>query len=141
VKNSRPQILSKEGTWLKKNGLFAVNAITGKEYLTFTEKAKATDVAEFLTNLSLDLQKEKSTKLTIILDNNTTHKKKMKSLVKESLNIKEITDFKIEFIHTPGYSPDFNLAEYLIHQLRLKLIHQKTIPKLLKKPSKELTIT
>ncbi len=29
----------------------------------------------------------------------------------------------IEFIHIPPYSPEFNLAEYLIHQLRLKLLH------------------
>jgi len=29
----------------------------------------------------------------------------------------------LEFIHIPPYSPKFNLAEYLIHQLRLKLLH------------------
>ncbi len=29
----------------------------------------------------------------------------------------------IEFIHTPAYSPDFNLAEYEIHLLRLQKLH------------------
>jgi hypothetical protein len=29
----------------------------------------------------------------------------------------------VEFIHTPPYSPDFNLAEYLIHLLRLEFLH------------------
>ena len=29
----------------------------------------------------------------------------------------------IEFIHTPAYSPDFNLAEYEIHLLRLEHLH------------------
>ncbi len=29
----------------------------------------------------------------------------------------------VEFIYTPPYSPDFNLAEYLIHLLRLELLH------------------
>lgn len=29
----------------------------------------------------------------------------------------------MKFAHLPTYSPDFNLAEYIIHQLRLKLLH------------------
>jgi hypothetical protein len=29
----------------------------------------------------------------------------------------------VEFIHTPPYSPNFNLAEYIIHLLRLQLLH------------------
>jgi hypothetical protein len=29
----------------------------------------------------------------------------------------------VEFIHTPPYSPDFNLVEYIIHLLRLRLLH------------------
>ena len=29
----------------------------------------------------------------------------------------------VEFIHTPAYSPDFNLAEYKIHLLRLEKLH------------------
>lgn len=33
----------------------------------------------------------------------------------------------IEFIHTPAYSPDYNLVEYLIHQLRLTLLHHQPL--------------
>jgi hypothetical protein len=29
----------------------------------------------------------------------------------------------VEFIHIPAYSPDFNLAEYEIHLLRLEKLH------------------
>jgi hypothetical protein len=29
----------------------------------------------------------------------------------------------VEFIYTPPYSPDFNLVEYMIHLLRLRLLH------------------
>ena len=29
----------------------------------------------------------------------------------------------VEFIDTPAYSPDFNLAEYEIHLLRLEYLH------------------
>lgn len=41
------------------------------------------------------------------------------------LNIKE--DIEIEFIYTPPYSPNFNLVEYLIHQLRLQLLHHQPV--------------
>jgi transposase len=34
---------------------------------------------------------------------------------------------QIEFLYTPPYSPDFNLAEYLIHLLRLQLLHHLPI--------------
>ena len=30
---------------------------------------------------------------------------------------------KVEFLHTPPYSPNLNLAEYIIHLLRLKFLH------------------
>jgi hypothetical protein len=29
----------------------------------------------------------------------------------------------VEFLHTPQYSPDFNLPEYEIHLLRLEKLH------------------
>ncbi len=29
----------------------------------------------------------------------------------------------LDFIHTPTYSPNFNLVEYIIHLLRLQLLH------------------
>ncbi len=38
-----------------------------------------------------------------------------------SLNIQD--KIVVEFIYTPPYSPDFNLAEYIIHFLRLQLLH------------------
>jgi hypothetical protein len=41
------------------------------------------------------------------------------------LGIKE--DIEIEFIYTPPYSPNFNLVEYLIHQLRLQLLHHQPV--------------
>ena len=41
------------------------------------------------------------------------------------LGIKE--NIRLEFIYTPPYSPDFNLVEYLIHQLRLKVLHHQPV--------------
>lgn len=52
----------------------------------------------------------------------------MKNLLKTQLNdlgIKE--DIEVEFIYTPPYSPNFNLVEYLIHQLRLQLLHHQPV--------------
>ncbi len=42
-----------------------------------------------------------------------------------NLGIKE--DIEVEFIYTPPYSPDFNLVEYIIHQLRLQLLHHQPV--------------
>ncbi len=41
------------------------------------------------------------------------------------LGIKEALE--IEFIYTPPYSPNLNLVEYLIHQLRLQLLHHQPV--------------
>lgn len=38
-------------------------------------------------------------------------------------SLPELQEFRFKFINTPSYSPDFNLADYLIHQLRLALLH------------------
>jgi len=48
----------------------------------------------------------------------------MKRLLREHLSeLGLIEKIEVEFIHTPTYSPDFNLAEYEIHQLRLQKLH------------------
>ena len=33
----------------------------------------------------------------------------------------------VDFIHTPIYSPKFNLVEYIIHLLRLKLLYHLSL--------------
>jgi hypothetical protein len=48
----------------------------------------------------------------------------MKTLFATYLADKGLTDkIEVEFIHTPAYSPNFNLAEYQIHLLRLEKLH------------------
>jgi len=48
----------------------------------------------------------------------------MKRLLQEHLHTLGLIDkIKVEFLHTPPYSPDFNLAEYEIHLLRLLKLH------------------
>jgi len=125
-KNSRPQVPSNERRRNKVNGLFAVDVETGEEYLKLKERAKTEDISSYFADLCRDSVQQGVRKLSVILDNNTTHKKKMRNLLElqlAELGIKE--EIEVEFIYTPPYSPNFNLVEYLIHQLRLQLLHHQ----------------
>jgi len=124
-KNSKPQIPSNEKRKRNKvNGMLSVNAITGEIYLQLQPKSKTEDVARYLADLCEDAHKEDVERLIIALDNNSTHKEKMKRLLAEYLETSGIAQkLTVEFIHTPAYSPDFNLAEYEIHLLRLEKLH------------------
>jgi len=104
--------------------MLAVDAVSGEVYLQLQPKSKAEDVAAYLVSLCQDSLKDNYTKLEIILDNNPTHKQKMKGLFHDYLESRGIADkIQVEFLHTPSYSPDFNLAEYEIHLLRLEKLH------------------
>ncbi|MBR8838790.1 MAG: IS630 family transposase [Stigonema ocellatum SAG 48.90 = DSM 106950] len=124
-KNTRPQVPSNEkGRRNKLNGMIAVDAVTGEEYLKLTEKSKTEDVSNYFALLASDCVKQGVKKLSVILDNNSTHKQKMKTQLQFHLiNLKIHDRITVEFIHTPAYSPDFNLAEYIIHLVRLQLLH------------------
>jgi transposase len=106
------------------NGLLAVEAQTGQEHLKLTPTAKSEDLVDYFCDLALDTQQAGCTQLTIVIDNNSTHKDKMRyALWLKAKSQPELQDFRFKFINTPSYSPDFNLAEYIIHQLRLTLLH------------------
>ncbi len=124
-KNTRPQIPSNEKKKRHKvNGLLSVDALTGKEDLQLKSKAKSEDIASYFGLLCDDLLNQGYRKVTIILDNNSTHKDKMKSQLETLMSALEIQDkIQVEFLHTPPYSPSFNLAEYIIHLLRLRFLH------------------
>ncbi len=123
-KNTRPQIKSNErGRRNKLNGMLCVDAMTGEEYLRLKDKSKTEDVSSYLWELCLDCLKQSITKISVILDNNSTHKQKMQAQLQAHLSELGIQDkIIIEFIYTPPYSPDFNLAEYIIHLVRLQLL-------------------
>ena len=124
-KNTKFKVPSNESKKRERlNGLLAIDADTGKEYLKLTKAAKTEDIAQFFHELSIETQKCSFHKLEVILDNNSTHKDKMRyELLWKNKSNPQLQDFQIEFIDTPTYSPDFNLAEYIIHQIRLKILH------------------
>ena len=81
-------------------------------------------MSQYLRDMCEDTFKDNIEKLVIVLDNNSTHKEKIKKQLREHLQTVGIADkIVIESIHTPAYSPDFNLAEYEIHLLRLEKLH------------------
>lgn len=128
-KNTRPQVPSNErGRRQKLNGMICVDAVTGEEYLRLKEHSKTEDVSSYFAEFCLDCVKQGVTKLTVILDNNSTHKQKMRSQLKVHLSELFIQDnIEVNFIDTPPYSPNFNLAEYIIHLLRLMVLHHQPL--------------
>lgn len=100
--------------------------VTGQESLKLVAEAKSTDLAAYFYDLACDAHHEGYQSMTLILDNNGTHKDKMRYelwLQMKANPASPLRDFGLNFMNTPRYSPDFNLAEYLIHQLRLQLLH------------------
>nr|WP_211178622.1 IS630 family transposase [Brasilonema octagenarum] len=139
-KNTRPQVPSNERSQRQKlNGMICIDAVTGEEYLRLKEHSKTEDVSGYFAEFCLDGVKQGVTKLTVILDNNSTHKQKMRSQLKVHLSELLIQDkIEVEFIDTPPYSPNFNLAEYIIHLLRLMVLHHQPLDITLQKVREKL---
>jgi transposase len=122
--NTRHEVSSNERYRERINGFLSVDGLTGKEYFQTSTSAKTPAVAHYLADLVADTIEEGYTHLTVIMDNNPTHKKKMRTLLQTELIRRNLQEkITLSFIHTPPYSPKLNLAEYLIHILRQRLLH------------------
>ena len=124
-KNTRPQVPSDESKKREKlNGLLAVDTSSGEEFLRLVAIAKTEDLALYFGELCKECIQARIKHLTIILDNNSTHKDKLRRYLWAELFTLGIDEqITVEFMYTPPYSPDFNLVEYLIHLLRLRILH------------------
>jgi hypothetical protein len=71
-------VKSDERTRNKLNGFLCVDAQTGEEFLRLSSHAKTEDISLYLAQLCLDCVELGVSKLCIILDNNPTHKQKMR---------------------------------------------------------------
>lgn len=138
-RNTRPLIPSDERQRHKVNGLLCVDALTGEEFLRLSDKAKTEDVSLYLAQLCLDCIELGFEKLSIVLDNNTTHKQKMRRQLAEHLKQMGLASaISLEFIYLPPYSPKLNLVEYVIHLLRLRFLHHLPIGTSLEKIEQQL---
>lgn len=112
----------------KTNGFLSVDSVTGEEFVVLYEDSKSENIASYFLLLCCQTLSLGYSHLIVILDNNSTHKEKMIKMLNKLLSIFEIADkITVEFIYTPSYSPKLNLAEYLIHLLRLRLLHHMPI--------------
>jgi hypothetical protein len=136
--NTRFRVPSNEKNRKRTNGFLSVDAQRGDLYIEFSDTAECIDVANYLYNLVETYANKGYRKITIILDNHSTHKDTMRQILRKRVKSSpELSKIEVEFMNTPAYSPDFNLAEYMIHQLRLQLLHhlptKTTLPQMIKK--------
>lgn len=121
-RNTRPEIPSGERNRVKVNGLLTVDAFDGEIRVGIRHKAKSENVADFIGKEAVRYYNQGIKQLTIIIDNNSSHQKKMKRMVYTYLKTR-VTGLRLRFIHTASYSPELNLAEYMIKLLRQKTTH------------------
>ena len=92
-KNTGPEVFSNEkGRRNKLNGMISVDVNTCLEYLKLKEKSKTEDVSDYFLQCYQDCLREGFEKLSIILDRDSTDKKKMKSQLKFHLINAQISD-------------------------------------------------
>lgn len=79
-RNTRPEVESDERKKRRKlNGLLCVDACSGEEFFRLSPGSKTEDIWQYLAEYCLDSVELGYTKLCLILDNNPTHKQKMRS--------------------------------------------------------------
>ena len=123
-KNTRVRVYTRQRKKKRLNCFVSVDAVTGEEYIEFHKDSTFVEVSDYLYNLILKSYEKGHHKIVIIMDNHKTHKDKMRYRLWLKMKANPaLADFEIEYLDTPRYSPDFNLAEYIIHQLRLQLLH------------------
>lgn len=139
-KNTRPQVKSNEAKREKINGLLAIDLTTAKEYLKLEPVAKTPEIAQYIVNLTIDQLKDNPQLQTIniCLDNNPTHKTKLRKLIIEItvelykkkkgkkilIHLPKLKDFpQINFLYFAPYSPDDNPVEYDIRLMRQLCLH------------------
>jgi transposase len=122
--NTRFHVPSNERSRARVNGLLGVDARSGDLFLQLKPRARAVDLAPYFHDLALDTYRAGQNHLTLILDNCPSHKDTLRYEVWQALRAEpELQTFTLRWLNTPAYSPNLNLAEYLIHQIRLQVLH------------------
>lgn len=118
----QPQINSDENKRNRTNGFISVDAISGEINLWQSKQAKSEQVSEFCFRQAQQAHHQGFISLTIVLDNNKTHLKKMKKLFNDKLMEAKL-NIEVAFLHTARYAPTYNLAEYMICIIRRLILH------------------
>ena len=118
----QPQIRSNEKKRTRTNGFVSVDAISGEINLWQSSVAKAPQVAEFCFKQAQLAAKNGFRKLYLVLNNNKTHLKAMKTIFNQMLTDNNLS-IEVIFKHTASYAPKYNPAEYIITIIRRKILH------------------
>lgn len=118
----QPQINSDEKNRSRTNGFVSIDAISGKTDLWQSKQAKSEQVAGFCFRQAQKAHDQGCMALTIILDNNKTHLKKMKKLFHDQISEAGL-NIQVVFMHTARYAPTYNPAEYIIAIIRRLALH------------------
>jgi hypothetical protein len=118
----QPQLASDEKQPQRTNGFISVEVMAGEIDLWQNPQAKAEQVAHFCFRQARKAQQQGFARLIIVLDNNKTHLKKMKTQFEDLLQEANV-GIQVHFIHTARYAPTYNLAEYIIAVIRKKALH------------------
>ena len=102
------------------NGLLGIDLFTSDCIFQANPSAKSGQIAAYFAELAQNYQEKGINKLVIFLDRNPTHRNKMQTIFAE-LTAK--LTIKTEFHLMAPYSPQLNLVEYAIHQIRYKILH------------------
>lgn len=117
VKNTRPRFVT-DGKNTRVNGLLSVALHTGECFFGAVSKADSGAVATYLHQLAAHAHGKGACSLSVVLDQNPTHRQKMRTAL---LALKPA--IPVRFLDVATYSPNLNPVEYLIHLIRLRLLH------------------
>ena len=90
----------------------------GECFFAAEPKANSTTVAAYFHDLATHAHSQGATKRTVLLDRNSTHGPKLRQALADLQPL-----IPVVFLHLAAYSPRLNPAEYLLHLIRLKLLH------------------
>ncbi len=105
--NTHCRVPSYEKNRTIRYGLLAVDAHDRTEQIDFAKKLNSESVAEYFHHLAIDTKQAGYTLLTVIIDNNSMHKDKMRyDLWLRMHEQHDLDGFRVRFIDTPRYSPE-----------------------------------
>lgn len=122
--NTRFHVPANERSRARVNGLLGVDAVSGTLFIQLKPRARALDWVPYFRDVAVDTYRAGHNHRTVIVDNCPAHKDTLRYETWQALRAEpELQTFTLRWLNTPAYSPNLNLAEYLIHQLRLQVLH------------------
>jgi hypothetical protein len=105
------------------NIFLASEPLNGKRYVEVTERKTKTDWAKFIKQIADDWYKN-ATKITLVMDNLSTHKPAALYEAFEPKEAKRIRD-RFEFVYTPKHGSWLNMAEIELNVLMGQCLNRR----------------